>query len=124
MLFRSLHIIDSLPPTGMNYISLSEPVNLRYVRYQVPEGAPTNHYNNDNVYCCNLAEIALYGTELDMVRGDANADSVFNVADVVMLQKWLCCSGELTNWMNVDLNEDGRINVFDLCLVKRELLNN
>lgn len=58
-----------------------------------------------------------------LVRGDADADGELTIADVVMLKKWLRCSGELTNWMNVDLNIDGKIDVFDLCLVKREFLN-
>lgn len=56
------------------------------------------------------------------VVGDANADGVFNVADVVMLQKWLLCAGDLTDWMNADLCEDDIIDVFDLVLMKRLLL--
>jgi len=58
----------------------------------------------------------------DEIVGDVNADGVFNVADVVMMQKWLLCAGELTDWQAGDLCRDERIDVFDLCLMKRMLL--
>ena len=56
------------------------------------------------------------------VAGDVNADGVFNVADVVMMQRWLLCQGRLVNWEAGDLCQDNKINVFDLCLMKRMLL--
>ncbi len=56
------------------------------------------------------------------VRGDVNADGVFNIADVVAMQKWLLCTGELSCWQTGDLFEDGVINILDLCMMKRELL--
>lgn len=50
------------PPFGMNYItSLTGTASARYIRFAVPEGAPQNSYNKDDVYCCNIAEIELYG---------------------------------------------------------------
>lgn len=58
----------------------------------------------------------------DELVGDVNADGVFSMADVIMMQKWLLCAGELTNWQAGDLNADGRIDVFDLCLMKRILI--
>lgn len=62
--------------------------------------------------------------EKNKVVGDVNADGTFNVADVVMLQKWLICTpnATLTDWQAADMCEDNRIDVFDLCLMKRELL--
>lgn len=57
------------------------------------------------------------------VEGDVNMDGSFTVADVVMLQKWLLCAGDITYWKAADLCEDGRLDVFDLCLMKRLLLN-
>ena len=55
-------------------------------------------------------------------KGDANNDGELGVLDIVMLQKWLLNTGDLTNWRNVDLCEDNHINVFDLILLKRRLL--
>ncbi|HBB19882.1 MAG TPA: alpha-L-arabinofuranosidase [Ruminococcus sp.] len=74
--------IAGQPPFGMNYItSLSGTSAARYVRYSVPEGAPQNSYNKDSVYCCNIAEIELYGvpsamtglTKLDPASIDGSA---------------------------------------------------
>lgn len=56
------------------------------------------------------------------IMGDVNDDGEFNVSDVVMLQKWLLCAGPLTNWENGDFCADERIDVFDLCLMKRALV--
>lgn len=65
------------------------------------------------------------GTEGNMVLGDVNADGEFNVSDVVLLQKWLLAvpNVKLANWEAADFCEDGRLDVFDLCLMKQELLN-
>ena len=68
--------------------------------------------------------IVLAMTEKETVIGDVNADGVFNVADVVMMQKWLLCSDDLTDWKAGDLCEDNVINVFDLCLMKQMLKEN
>lgn len=59
-------------------------------------------------------------------KGDANADGEFNVADVVTLQKWLLAvpDTKLADWKSADLCSDNRLDVFDLCLMKRELLKN
>ena len=57
--------------------------------------------------------------------GDVNADGEFTVADVVLLQKWLLAvpNTDLPNWTAADLCKDGKLNVFDLCLMKRKLIN-
>ena len=56
------------------------------------------------------------------VIGDCNDDGEFSIADAVMLRKWLLGSGELTNGENGDLCKDGIINVFDLCAMKKLLV--
>lgn len=59
------------------------------------------------------------------VIGDVNADGTFNVADVVLLQKWLIAvpDTELTDWKAADLYEDDRLDVFDLCMIKQILIS-
>lgn len=54
--------------------------------------------------------------------GDADGDGEFHLNDLIVLKKWLTGSGKLSNWKNADLFEDGKINVFDFCMMKRELL--
>ena len=58
------------------------------------------------------------------IKGDCNNDGEFSLADVVMLQKWVICTpnATLTDWQAADLCDDDRIDVFDLCIMKRELL--
>ena len=57
--------------------------------------------------------------------GDVNSDKALNVADVVTLQKWLLGKPNtvLMNWKAADLCNDGRLDVFDLCLMKSKLVN-
>lgn len=56
--------------------------------------------------------------------GDVNEDGKFNVADVVLLQRWLLAvpGVRLPDWKTADLYDDGRLDAFDLCMMKRLLL--
>ncbi len=58
------------------------------------------------------------------IEGDVNADGALSVIDVILLQKWLLAvpDAELTDWKAADLCEDNIINVFDLHLLKRMLI--
>lgn len=75
----------------------------------------TDNYNDTDVK-------VTFETVSDFLLGDVNLDGEIGVSDVVMLQKWLVCSGELTCWQNADLCDDGVINVFDLCVLKKRML--
>ena len=65
----------------------------------------------------------VYGAPV--VKGDVNSDGELNVSDVVLLQKWLLAVPDtrLPDWNRADLCRDGKLNVFDLCLMKLELIN-
>jgi len=56
------------------------------------------------------------------VVGDVNNDGVFNISDIVVMQKWILNAGQMTNWENGDLYRDNQINVFDLCLMKQKII--
>jgi hypothetical protein len=58
------------------------------------------------------------------IAGDVNADGAFNVADVLAIQKWLLAvpDTKLADWKSADLCSDNRLDAFDLCMMKRELL--
>ena len=58
------------------------------------------------------------------VKGDVNADGIFNIADVILFQKWLLAVPDthLADWKVADFCEDEKLNVFDFCLMKKELL--
>ena len=53
--------------------------------------------------------------------GDITADGKISVADVIALQRWIHKSSDktLSNWKNADLNNDGKVNVIDLALLKK-----
>ena len=61
----------------------------------------------------------------DTIKGDVNTDGKFNVADIVLLKKWLLAVPdiELADPKSADLCEDGKLNVFDLCMMKYEIIN-
>ena len=119
--------------------------------YQIPAGYFTegsNYYNNrhlskfdgkcyidsDGEFTTNentiygnatmilLTAAVLSQNEPDRVASDVNADGIFDLSDVVMLQKWLLGAGELTDWSAGDLCQDDRLNGFDLCAMKRMLV--
>ena len=88
-------------------------------------------YNYDGSRVPPLTELNTDKNELgadffdfDSAIGDVNADGEFNIADLVLFQKWLLASpdAKLKNCQNVDLCNDGRLDVFDLCLMRRELV--
>lgn len=58
------------------------------------------------------------------LKGDCNDDGECSVADAVTLQKWLLGNSdtELANWRNADLVEDRKLDVFDLCMLRRRLI--
>ena len=60
----------------------------------------------------------------EITEGDINGDGAFNVADAVLLQKWLLAvpNTKLANWEAADLYRDGKLNIFDLVMMKKELL--
>lgn len=58
------------------------------------------------------------------IMGDVNCDGEFTIADVVLLQKWLLAVPDtyLADWKAADFVSDDRLDVFDLCLMKRAIL--
>lgn len=56
---------------------------------------------------------------LEKIIGDVNADGTFNIADLVMMQRFLLGAGSLNDWEAGDLFEDQRIDVFDMIMMRR-----
>lgn len=61
-------------------------------------------------------------TEPQKIRGDVDANGRFEVADIVLMQKYLLGIGSLKAPEQGDMYEDGVLNVYDLGLMKREIL--
>ena len=62
-------------------------------------------------------------TQPQIITGDVNADRQLNAADIVMLSKWLVKAGELTDPEAADADESGTVNITDLLIIKRLILN-
>lgn len=60
----------------------------------------------------------------DRLMGDVNMDGNFDIADVVLLQKWLLAvpDTKLADWKAANFYNDNRLDVFDLYLMKRKLI--
>lgn len=59
------------------------------------------------------------------IRCDLNGDRVFSVADIVQLDRWLlgAKNANIAIWQNGDLNADNVLDIFDLCLMRHEIVN-
>ena len=57
----------------------------------------------------------------DKIRGDVNADGRFNIADLVTMQNFLLGKGTLIDPDAGELCEDGRIDSFDMAMMRRLL---
>ena len=70
-----------------------------------------------------ITTVSTTGTE-ETQLGDVNNDGSVTISDAVLLQKWLLSvpNTTLPNWKAADLCKDERLNVFDLCLLKRMLI--
>ncbi|MDE6780906.1 MAG: hypothetical protein K2J40_05545 [Ruminococcus sp.] len=64
--------------------------------------------------------------EPQKIAGDVNSDGKFDIADIVLFQKWLLAVPDtaLADWKAADFCEDNRLDVFDLCLMKQKFLHN
>ncbi len=72
--------------------------------------------------CVNYTVFAAEASS-DSIAGDVNADGAATILDLIMLQKYLLGTEDLTSSDAADLSKDGRIDVFDLCIMKRVLLS-
>ena len=86
----------------MNYVSkFSASATGRYIRYEIPAGAPNNEYNKDNVYNCNIAEIEVYGTPSKLA--DLNKIEI-PTASVTGSASWRDSSNDFTKAFDGDIN--------------------
>jgi len=114
---------SELKSTDMK-ITLDNDLVLAVYEKQVKKGENVtlgkNGGNGNNV-CC----IALGVAEGASVFGDLNMDGKFNIADIVLLQKWILAVPDTTlpNWKAGDMNNDNTLNSFDLALMRKELVS-
>ncbi len=72
----------------------------------------------------DLNELAFYGYPApESIQMDVNADGAFNLLDIITMQKWLLNDGTtLADWKAGDCDQNQKINIYDLILMKKALL--
>ena len=77
--------------------------------------------NEQSAFCINYTVIV---QKARGYRCDVNSDSEFNIADAVLLQRWLLRvpDAELTNWQAADLLANEKLDVFDLIQLRQALV--
>ena len=64
-----------------------------------------------------------HGWAQERVQGDVNADGEFNTLDLITLHRWLMHDGtSLSDWKAGNFLNDEIINIYDFCLMKRNLI--
>ncbi|MDD6060530.1 MAG: glycosyl hydrolase family 18 protein [Ruminococcus sp.] len=65
-----------------------------------------------------------YGTASNEAMGDVNGDGTFDSADLVVLSKWIHGQNTaLADWKSGDFTNDSKLDIFDLCLMRKALLD-
>lgn len=106
-------------PAGENKMIFSSTMNGSYdlFCYDGTRTAPLSELNSDR------SELGADFFPSDSVTGDVNTDGEFGIADMVSFEKWLLSApdAELLNWRAADLCKDEILDVFDLCMMRREM---
>ena len=101
-------------------IALLEDDGKEYLYFMKTDGSIWCYSFSDQEYYNIFAE----NDEPKIIKGDVNSDGVFDVSDVVLMQKWLLAvpDTKLTDWKAADICEDNILDVFDLCRMKKMLI--
>lgn len=122
--WEKVYTVPDKPSSGFHYITSLPERKIQYIRYCVPSGKPQNSVNKDDVYCCNIAEIKIYGDENISLQGDVNGDMFLSAEDITTLSSYMFGILNLSETQEkcADINNDGKINIIDFCLIKNMLV--
>lgn len=116
--------LESWEKTGLT-CSASNDVTYTLYKKECKKGERiTLGTNGQSAYCVNYAVYAAPAGSVQII-GDINLDGYLSTGDAVLLKKYLVKAGELTDQQleTADICRDNIINVYDLILLKREILN-
>ncbi|MBQ4488025.1 MAG: RICIN domain-containing protein [Ruminobacter sp.] len=121
--------VENLPSWMKNFtktnMTASASNDVTFILYRLALKAGTTlslGSNEQSAYCINYT---VFVQKAKGFRCDVNQDGVFNVADIVLLQKWIQHKSGVTLpcWQAGDMAKDEKLNIFDLCLLKKALLS-
>ncbi len=113
-----------LPKNEMSEDLADSVVNVEYYYQDTDVSEKISAFIKESNISSELVKMITAENVSEDTRGDVNSDGEFNVADVVLLQKWLLAVPDtnLANWKAANFLYDDRLDVFDLCLMKRALI--
>ncbi len=120
------HTIQPFYFNGEKAVFLAEDISAALKQLELScselDGISVAAYSGDITF--KKAEILVKSDESQPIKGDVNADGKFDVTDIACFSKWLlaCQDSEIADLNKADLSDDGVLNVFDFCIMKRELL--
>jgi uncharacterized repeat protein (TIGR02543 family) len=111
---------------GKSYGTLPTPARKGYmfIGWYTEKNGGTIIDENDTVYITSKQTLYAKWEEVK-IAGDINQDYSLTVSDAVLLQKYLLSTYTFTKEQLelADMTGDGKVNVFDLCLMKNKLIN-
>ncbi len=114
--------LNSYTKTGLTAVSSNDVTFTVYSR-TVSQGDTVELGTNGQISgCVNYTVLLKASGAASVLLGDVNADGKTDIADIIMMQKYLHGNGHLTNWQNGDICQDNKINIFDLIALKKMLL--
>lgn len=77
--------------------------------------------NGQSTYCVNYAVIVTKTEIEEKIIHDINNDNIEDIQDIILLEKYLVKYENFNRkqFETADVNHDGKVNVFDLCIMKR-----
>ncbi|MBQ3565586.1 MAG: dockerin type I repeat-containing protein [Oscillospiraceae bacterium] len=99
---------------------------MQLFRVEAPEDGNITIISDKGLHNLTVKNSIFHNAEevqLSTIKGDINNDGELAFADIIGLHKYLTGTGDITCVSNADLNGDGKINVFDICIMKRILLD-
>jgi len=108
-----------LTPTG----ELIDPLIDENIKIANDDCVILSYYNTEG-QCYATANGCKFSPMDNLEYGDLNSDGSCNIADLVLLQKWMLSdqNSNLSNWEYADFSKNGKIDITDFCLMKNNLV--